>query len=269
MMKPPTKPTIAFVNKKAALFVLFLAAVLFSCHKTSGIEGGTTTLTLQPALADGFNVSTYYLYDYSETPESTYVSPVPGENFNGDSIITVNNYEFESANAANILLQFDSLSAIPTTASVISATLYLYGIDSATKPSNVVYQFYGDGIFGEGTNPTNPGTSLLVQKITGSWNNTTVTWNTMPGTTDTGTNNLQVTFTARWNYNISADITEMAKEWVANPAANFGCRLFFTNLTVNALAKPQPFPGPYQQIQFYSSYATNAALRPKLVVEYK
>jgi len=266
-----TNPKTGIILILLLLLIISLPVVTTSCHKTSGTKGSdSTTLVFQPAFANGHNESVYDIVNYnSENPESTYVSPAPTENFNGDSVLTLNDYAFESALAANILIRFDSLSTIAPTDSILSAVFYLYGIDSSKPPANAVYSFYGNLILPDsiGGAPSPPSV-ITAQKITTSWDDNNTTWKTRPQSTDTGGIILPLP-TKRWNNNITIDITEMAKFWAANPSKNFGCKLLFANPNFHPLGAIQPFAGPYQQMQFYSSYAANAAVRPKLVVTYR
>jgi hypothetical protein len=67
------------------------------------------------------------------------------------------------------LFSFD-LSSIPTTATVLSATLSLYS-DSVPLNGNLVDANYGTG------------DSIVIRQVTSSWNAATVTWPTQPSTT--------------------------------------------------------------------------------------
>lgn len=260
-------------NKSAAftITVLFLAGILSfttSCKKSVTTSAGDDekTLTLQPAGAAGDNVSVYDYVPYTgdNTPESSYVATQPNHNFNGDTIVTAHNYGFESFNAANALFRFSGLSALPATATVTSASLYLYGIDSITTNirGNGPVQA---GQFGN-TTGTVAGNTFVLQQIAANWGDGTVTWNNMPAAVVN--NNITIpSSTSRWNNNDTLDITAVVKIWQANPAQNYGCRIALTSGSFAGAT--QPFASNFQQMQFYSSYASNAAVRPKLVVKYR
>jgi hypothetical protein len=144
-------------------------------------------------------------------------------------------------------LRFDSLSKIPDTAVVLSATLYLYGeSSSASYP-------YGN------TYPTSfnlPNTSLIQRVTGGTWDQKTITWNNAPALTSTGQDTIPPS-TGAYNYNVTIDVTNLVKPMVSSPSTNYGFGL--------RLITEQS----YRSLQFSSSEASDPTLRPKLVVKYK
>ncbi len=255
------------ISTKATFLVLFIAllAGATACTKTgTSIDNGVRILTLQPVAAAGDNVSVYDVVPYEEG-ETTYVVTQPTQNFNGDTIVSVGNAGFESFYAANTLLRFNGLVGLPATATIISANLYLYGVDSITT-SVVGRGPNGSGQFGNtvGVNP--PGDSFVLQQLSASWGDDSVTWDNMPPAI--ATNNITLPPSAsRWGNNDTLDITGMVQSWQANPSQNYGLRIAVA-FGLNAQT-PQPFAGNFEQMQFYSSYAANASVRPTLVVTYK
>jgi len=94
------------------------------------------------------------------------------------------------------LLQFD-LSMIPTGAAIDSATLGFY------------YDHYQDG------NPA--GKNLTVHRNTGSWNESTVTWNNAPGYDPTVISTATVPGGASWmEWNVTSSVQDMVDGLVSN-----------------------------------------------------
>lgn len=250
------------LHLRKGLFLLIIVAVIItaSCRKTVDDKSGTpiNTLVLQPSFAHGQNVSIYEHTPYLEGPETTYVGIVPDTlNFNGDSVLSIQNYFFESGNAAALLIRFDSLPAAGT--EIDTATLYLYGLDSAELSTSPQAYNYGNRVYPPGTKMD----SVTVQQLTGNWQTYSVTWRNQPTAGTPGSFTIAPP-AARWGYNVSINITQMVKAWVADPLQNFGCRLGYVSHS-----GVSPYPSQLQQMQFYSSYAANAQVRPKLVIKYR
>ena len=264
-MKPILSTQISTKAKFLVIFFAFLAGAT-ACTK-SGISGGgdVKILTLQPAAAAGDNVSVYDPVPYNEDPsETTYVVTAPTQNFNGDTIMSVSNTGFESFYAANTLLRFNGVSVLPATATIISANLYLYGVDSIT--TNIYGVVNSPGQFGNTVGTDVSGDYFALQQLSASWGDDSVTWVDMP--TAVTTNNVAIPpSVSRWDNNDTLDITGLVQSWQANPSQNYGIRLAAVS-GLNARAR-QPFPGNFVQMQFYSSYAANPLVRPKLIVTYK
>lgn len=107
-------------------------------------------------------------------------------------------YRYPSTATSESLLEFYDLSSIPATATVSSATLYLY----------VGYNDYGDG------------STFGLERVTSSWNNATVTYNTAP--TTTYVSSFTITGDYYWK---SKDITTIVDGWHESSFNNYG--LFF------------------------------------------
>lgn len=82
-----------------------------------------------------------------------------------------------------------------------------------------------------------------------------MTWNTQPTVTETNRVALSAS-TSQWNYNvIDIDVTEMVKSMISG--TNYGFCFMLQNETY------------YRSMTFGSPNNTNAAKRPKLVIEYR
>jgi hypothetical protein len=143
-----------------------------------------------------------------------------------------------SGNISNIrsLIQFD-LSSIPANAVVTSALLSLYYNPSSTEGTH------------SGTN------TALLQRVTSSWGELTVTWDTQPTTTTVNQATLPSSSSSTQDYP-NINVTAMVQEMVTNPSTNFGFMLRQQTETI------------FRKMIFASSDNVTAALRPKLVVSY-
>jgi len=136
-------------------------------------------------------------------------------------------------------IRFDSLRKIPTTATVVSAKLYLYTpYSSASTP--------------QGNSGDN---ASYVDRVTGIWDESTLTYNNQPTHTTVGQAILPAS-TSTWGYSPVVDVTEMVSVFVAHPNKNHG---FFISLITQQI---------YRSLIFSSSEA-DKSLRPKLVVSYE
>lgn len=134
------------------------------------------------------------------------------------------------------LLQFD-LTAIPVGSVVNSAYVSLY-----YDPTTVNGQHTG----------TNNGYLL---KLTGAWDEKTVTWNNQPPSTIVQNGPIPVSTLGTQDYP-TLNVKNMIQYFVNNPTQNFGMMV--------KLANEQP----YSKLIFASSDHPNPALHPKLTVNY-
>ncbi len=146
------------------------------------------------------------------------------------------------------LLQFTGLNTIPDNAIILSATLYLYGVNSA----GIIPQ--GNSYYNGSNFPTNQG---IIGRVTEYWNENTVTWATQP-LFDTSNALIIPSSTLQWNedYSVSSpELVSMVQEMVSNN--NFG---FILMLKTEA---------QYRSRVFASSKHENEKLWPVLQVSYK
>ena len=148
---------------------------------------------------------------------------------------------FGSQVSGRFLIKFP-LDTILSGSQILSAKLYLFGY-----PEN-----YPSFAMPQGNSGDNV---LLIQKVTESWDESTVTWNNQPATTSADQIELPAS-TSIWNYNIlDADITTLINQCYTNN--NFGL-LFKLKTEQN-----------YRSIGFLSSEYTKASMRPMLLVTYR
>ena len=183
------------------------------------------TLTLQPGPLNGFDTPIGF---YPPLNYSTQNFSSMGELLAKALIVN------GSCSIARSLLRFD-LSVIPTDATILSASLTLFGI--------------------EGVNPPHVGAnSSYLRMVTSSWNASTVTWNSEPSTTQIGQVTLAQSVSQYQNYTL--DVTNMVSLMIANPTSNFGFELGLFNETCGSV------------LTFGSSKNTNPSKRPMLIVKY-
>jgi hypothetical protein len=147
-------------------------------------------------------------------------------------------------------IKFTGLSALPAGSQIVSAQLSLYGVATSafTPPGNSHYP--GSSY---GSNADNAG---YVKRVAGTWDESTITWNNKPGTTDNNQAAIAGT-TTQWNNNVTdIDVTDMVKAMIAANSNNGFC-LTLQNESI------------YRNVIFSSSEAADAARRPKLVITYQ
>ena len=218
--------------------LLMLFVGLQSCEKTCDCKCPKTeqkTLTLQPGPDGGQDCSVVYKETDGGVAASTNNNALPE--------LLAFRWTFDNAGAgegtSRSYLKFTGLSAIAQNASIKSAKLSLYGLST-----------------GIGAPQGNSGsTETWLKRATENWDESTITWNNKPSTTDV--NQVALPFsTSQWNFNIlDIDVTNLVRDMISNNQ-NYG---FVFQLQTEQI---------YRNIGFGSS-EHDASIRPKLVVEYE
>lgn len=142
------------------------------------------------------------------------------------------------------LIRFRGLDTISTTRTLISAKLNFFGVPTS-------------GTWGTSYFPGSPYTATnegWVQRVTGSWNESTVTWNTQP--TSTTVNRVAISpSAARFGWGTSLDVTTLVND-IKSSGVNNG---FLLLLNTEAY---------YRRVIFASSDNTDSTLWPELVLTY-
>jgi hypothetical protein len=145
-----------------------------------------------------------------------------------------------SGNAFNVrsLVQFD-LSGIPANSVINSAYLSLY-----FDPNNTNFNHVHSG-----------SNAAYLQRITSTWNESSVTWNSQPSATTQNQASVPVSTSGTQDYP-DMDVTALVADMKNNPSTSFG---FLLRMQTEQI---------YKGLIFCSSDNTTPAKRPKLVVTF-
>jgi hypothetical protein len=196
-----------------------LSAVLLSGCKHSRI------LTLRPDKGEDT-----YVHEYN-----------PTKNYNRDTKMAIMAWTF-SGTPGNCrgLIRFD-LSAVPKTATVTKAALYLYHVtDQGNNPQHSKLSGANDG---------------YVLQVSSPWNVDVVTWNNQPAVTTE--NQVAIPASTSETQDYVLDVTAMVTNMVKQPATNNGFMIKLQDENY------------YRALMFASSNHKNPQLRPLLKVYYK
>lgn len=145
------------------------------------------------------------------------------------------------------LIRFSEISLIPSGAIIISAHLNLFGPHESPDPTvNSVY----------------PGTpyvldnSGFLQRITSSWEESSVTWNTQPSATSLNEKSIPIS-TSKYGWDVSIDVTDFVAGYADGSFDNYG---FLLRQQTEAI---------YRSIAFASSDNEDETLWPELVIVYE
>ncbi|XZF13538.1 DNRLRE domain-containing protein [Chitinophagaceae bacterium MMS25-I14] len=220
---------------------LLLAAV-FLC---ASISNAQVTVTFKPGPAAGVDAEIMTSYGCIMSNQT-----VPMETINmggaaeSDYIDWTYNAIGCSHGTTRSLITFTGLSTIPAGATILSATLNMYGVPTSGN--------YGNSSFpGSPYGTTNEG---WVQRVTSSWAENTVTWNTQPSATTTNEAALPVT-TSQFGFNASVNVTALVQDIISS-GSNNGFMLLLQNEAI------------YRAVLFASSDHSDPTLWPELVVTY-
>ena len=135
------------------------------------------------------------------------------------------------------LVQFD-LTSIPTSATIVSASLSLYSHNSSSN----------------GTHSTSSGSNQTeIKRITSSWNENTVTWGNQPTTTNVNQVILPASTSSIQHY-LNINVRNLVQDMVNNPTTSHG---FLLKLTTESY---------YRKMVFASSDNADTNLYPKLEI---
>lgn len=230
-------------------FLSLLAGI--SLCTSFNLQAQTSTAVFQPGPAVGKDVHIWSLDD--NCIPSGYTTTPANLNFADTSELSALDWTWSSGGCGSgthrSLIAFTELATIPTGATIVSATLELFGV-----PTSVISHgnSYYPGSPYPNTNPTQ------LHTITGAWNESTVTWNTQPAFNPTPLLTIP-TSTSRYNYNYvnsSAALVSQVQTWVSTPASNRGLLMKLATEV------------HYRSMVFASSDHPDPSLRPKLTVTY-
>lgn len=151
-------------------------------------------------------------------------------------------------------IKFTGLSTIPAGATLVSAQLSLYGLsqqETTQSPSTP----QGNSFY-NGSAYTAVNNAWIKRVIGGDWDESTITWQNKPATTDA--NEVAIPASAsQYNYNVTnLDVTNLVND-VLTSGHNYGFSL------------QQQTEQVYRSLLFASSEFADASKHPKLVVTYR
>lgn len=205
-----------------------------------------TTVTFKPGPNGGEDAS---IFTTNGCSPSQYPGPPEQLNFGSTSELIYADWTYNSQGCPEgthrSLIRFNGLSSIPTGATILNATLKLYGIPTAVPiDGNSNYP-------GSPFQLTNEG---LVQRVTSAWDENTVTWATQPSTTTANQVAVPVS-TAQWNWDVSLNVTDIVQD-IYSSGVNNGILLRLQD------------EGYYRSVLFASSDHNDSILWPELKVTY-
>ncbi|MBW2999037.1 DNRLRE domain-containing protein, partial [Candidatus Woesearchaeota archaeon] len=153
----------------------------------------------------------------------------PTTNFGSQTFLAAGE---SGGNYAALLVKFN-LSHIPSGADITIAKLKLYFYDSPTNPTNTI--------------------NLSTRRITSSWDESTVNWNTRPSYTVAYSDKITLTNSYGW---VEWDVTSGVQTVVNGSSTNYGMAVVPDLVTAST------------DKRFYSSDYSNSSLRPILEVNY-
>lgn len=231
--------------KRLALPLTLLALIVFntSCHKK--LREQLSTLVLQPDSKLGQDC----LVAARESDGDLYASSNHSANPDVAAIVWTYNADGAGVGVNRTYIKFNELSGLPSTAHIVSARLFLYGVESGVAAPignsyypGSPYESYADN-------------SCWLKRVTGTWNEGTITWNNKPNTTDEDMAEVPAS-TSQWNFNAPMiDVTDMVRTMIKT-GDNYG---FCLQLKTEEI---------YRGIVFGSSEHPDVNRRPKLVVDY-
>ncbi|TLD45831.1 MAG: hypothetical protein FAZ92_01907 [Accumulibacter sp.] len=238
--------------KAAPLAPLLLLAALAQPAQAA------TTLTLQPdeaasqdvfvyefAIPGAFGIATAARVTNLDSQTLNSLSPLPAVpfgNFLGSSnTVPLIGAQGESrAHDTRSLLRFDPGALGIAAGQVVSASLRLFALPGLPPFDNPT--------------PAQAITTAL-HRVTDSWSETGVTWETQPAVSGPVTSVTQDGVN-QW---VSFDVTALVRDWLADPAGNFGVELRQPDIVIAASGKPLA--------SLYASSAwADAGLRPMLEI---
>lgn len=224
---------------KISRLVILLFVILYCCKAAHA-----QTVTLKPNAANGQDVCIATSYGCRPSGSTS-----PWEvlsNGNGTELVYMD-WTYNAGGCPHgthrILLKFDALSTLVPGAVIANATLKLYGVPTTSSYGNSSHPGSPYGTTNEG----------WVRRVTGSWAENTVTWNTQPSTTTVNQVATPVS-TSQFSWNMSVNVTGIIRDIISS-GTNNGMMLVLQNEAI------------YRASFFASSDHPDSTLWPELVVE--
>lgn len=193
--------------------------------------GSTNSLVLQPGPDEGIDA---------------FIEQWPLNNYSNRNFGTHPEFQASAWTAQGIpctvrnLINFD-LTSIPAGSAVTNAKLYLYSVSNTVN--------------GPGHSTLSGPNECVIQRVTDSWDELTVSWNTQPTTTTE--NQVYVETSNYYLQDYEINVTDLIQDIIDNPSSDYGLMLRLLNETY------------YRRMLFASSDYDVAEKRPKIVIEFE
>jgi hypothetical protein len=212
---------------------------------TTGVVWSFTTVTASGQVTEEFGDAANT--DHPGTIEDTFTNVGEGGSVNYSTDVTLNTYTWPADVIANTTIIKWDLSSIPTDATVIDATLYLYQVETGGDTS---YDLPVHKIIN--VNPVISACTWNTYDGTNSW-----TGGADGGQSDVAAaEDLQVVDATNNEYK-TWSVTNMVADWVTTPSSNYGM-----------LINSDPVATIDSHRSFASTEVVDASTRPKLIVTY-
>ncbi|MBV4358085.1 DNRLRE domain-containing protein [Pinibacter aurantiacus] len=235
--------------KKVLLLLSAIPLLTISCrksHDTDPTQKVTKTITIQPDASTGQDCTVAY----RETDGGVRAAGNMNALHNLVAARATWNASGAGEGTERGYIKFAALDTIPQKATIKSAKLYLYGVESSSEitAGNSVYPGSNYSSFGDN--------KTWLKRVTANWDQTTINWNNKPGTVEDNKVELPVS-TMQWGFDVTdIDVTAMVQDMVTSNH-NYG---FCLQLQVEQI---------YRFLLFGTCEVANASKRPKLVVTYE
>lgn len=217
--------------------------IIVKVHDTTSLKDTVTrTLTLKPGPNDGQDCMVNSMGLYAPA------------NLSGNPKISASAWTYYaqgySFGISRGYIEFTALDGLPDSAHIQSATLYLSGIDgNKGNPATDGNSLYPGSPYSNYTD-----NSCWLKRVTGNWNQDSITWNHMPGTTDQNEAGVPGS-TKQFDNNATVNVTALVQDIVTSKQ-NYGFCLELQNEQI------------YRSLNFSGSRDADSTRWPKLVVTY-
>jgi hypothetical protein len=215
------------MKPKSIILLLLTGLLTFSCKKDEctcdpiTIKAETLAITVDAQISDHNPTGTHGSY----------------------GIISAQAWTVGGNPATQRALINPDLSSIPSGATITKANLVLRG--------DADYNYAGGAVYGH--SQLNGSNAATLRRITSSWNESSVTWNTKPTTDDINAVQIPASTSADQIYTIN--VLQLVKDQYTNPSSYFG---FCIQLNTET----------YYRSLIFASSDGDADLKPTLEIEY-
>jgi len=243
-------------NSFCYLLCILIISSAISCKKdcNNPPPQEIKTLSLQPGPDDGQDCIVAYRQDSKGVTSNTNQSNTPDIDasawtYDNDGWWT-HNSDGTGLGINRTYLKFTGLDTLSSKITIKSAKLFFHGV----SPGEATASPQGNSSYSSAPSYYRSN-ETLIKRVLSEWNESTITWNNKPATTDANQVEMPAS-TSEWFYNASdIDVTSMVKIMVTMKQ-NFGFCLQLKDETI------------FRSLSFYGSEISEPTARPKLVIEY-